>query len=82
MIDSLLGAEALALVEGAKQEIYLAAMLKQIIGHAGIKVICLTDNKSLADSLASVKQVHDKRLRLDNSVLENMLENNEINQIV
>ena len=82
VIDSVLGAEALALVEGAKQGIYLAAMLKQIIGHADIKVICLTDNKSLADSLASVKQVHDKRLRLDTSVLENMLENNEINQIV
>ena len=79
--DSTLTAETLALLEGAKTSIYLAAILKQIIGNANLKIKCFTDNKSLTDSLTSLKQVNDRRLRLEITVLRNMLEKEEITTV-
>ena len=69
------------LLEGRKISIYLVAILKQIFGEADLKIICFSDNKSLTDSLTSLKQVNDKRLRLETTVLRNMLEKEEIIQV-
>ena len=43
--------------------------------------MCFTDNKSLTDSLTSLKQVNDRRLRLEITVLRNMLEKEEITTV-
>ena len=39
------------------------------------------DNKSLVESLSSYKQVKDRRLRLDTTILENMVARDEIDKI-
>jgi len=79
--DSTLTAETLALLEGAKTSIYLAAILKRIFNKADLKIICFSDNKSLTDSLTSLKQVKDKSLRIETVVLGNMLDREEITQV-
>ena len=79
--DSTLTAETLALLEGAKTSIYLAAILKRIFNKADLKIICFSDNKSLTDSLTSLKQVKDKSLRLETVVLGNMLDREEIAEV-
>ena len=79
--DSTLTAETLALLEGAKISIYLAAILKQILRIENLKIFCFSDNKSLTDSLTSLKQVKDRSLRLETVVLGNMLEREDITQV-
>jgi len=77
--DSTLTAETLALLEGAKTSIYF--ILKRIFNKADLKIICFSDNKSLTDSLTSLKQVKDKSLRIETVVLGNMLDREEITQV-
>ena len=79
--DSTLTAETLALLEGAKISIYLAAILKQILRIENLKIFCFSDNKSLTDSLTSLKQVKDRSLRLETVVLGNMLDREDITQV-
>ena len=79
--DSTLTAETLALLEGAKISIYLAAIFKQILGDVKLNIKCFTDNKSLSDSLVSLKQVKDHRLRLEATVLRQMLQREEIMEV-
>ena len=79
--DSTLTAETLALLEGAKISIYLAAIFKQILGDVKLNIKYFTDNKSLSDSLVSLKQVKDHRLRLEATVLRQMLQREEIMEV-
>ena len=79
--DSTLTAETLALLEGAKVSIYLAAIFKQIFRIEKLKINCFSDNKSLTDSLTSLKQVKDRSLRLETVVLGNMLEREDITKV-
>ena len=79
--DSTLTAETLALLEGAKVSIYLAAIFKQIFRIEKVKINCFSDNKSLTDSLTSLKQVKDRSLRLETVVLGNMLQREDITQV-
>ena len=72
----------MALVEGAGTAVYMAGIIKELIGNVNIKILCYTDNKSLVESLYSSKQVNDRRLRLDVSVIENMLARGEISRVI
>ena len=82
VVNSTLAAETMALVEGAGTAVYMAGILKQLIGNVDVKILCYTDNKSLVESLLSSKQVNDRRLRLDINVIENMLARGEITKVI
>ena len=74
VVKSTLAAETMALLEGAEAGVYLATILKEVLGSNRATVSCITDNKSLVDSLYSTKRVDDKRLRIDMAVLMDMIE--------
>ena len=42
----------------------------------------MTDNKSLHDALLSSKQVNDQRLRIDISVVDDMLARSELERVI
>ena len=70
----------MALLEGAEASIYIAAILKQL--GCGVSINCVTDNKSLYDALKSSKQVEDKRLRIDISVMDDLLAKKEVDRVL
>ena len=82
VVNSTLAAETMALVEGAGTAVYMAGIIKELIGNVNIRILCYTDNKSLVESLYSSKQVNDRRLRLDVNVIENMLARGEISRVI
>ena len=83
VVKSSLAAETMALLEGAEASFYIATILKQLVGPSSdIKVQCFTDNKSLEAALCSSKQVEDKRLRMDISVIDDMLARSEIEKVI
>ena len=47
-----------------------------------LPITAITDNKSLYDAVHSTKSMEDKRLRVDVSVLRDMLHRKEISDIV
>ena len=81
VVDSTLAAETVALHEGAKNSIYLATMIKQVLPNIITKVICITDNKSLVDALSSTKMAKDRWLRLNILGIKSMLEKGEIDSV-
>ena len=81
VVDSTLAAETLALHDGAKFSIYLAAVLKDMIKGAKIKIKCITDNKSLVDALHSAKMLKDRWLRLHIQGISSMLEKGEVDSV-
>ena len=74
VVKSTLAAETMALLEGAETGLYLGKILEEVLGLKNIAVSCITDNRSLVESLYSTKKVEDKRLRIDMAVLVQMLE--------
>ena len=80
VVKSTLAAETMALLEGAEAAVYIAGIMKQLIGK-DMKIHCFTDNKSLHEALGSSKQVEDKRLRIDISVLDDMLARGEVEKV-
>ena len=64
MAHSTLTAETLALCDAIDAVINLRDMLHEIIGHKLI-IRCFVDNKSLVDSVKSLKNPQEKRLRTD-----------------
>ena len=82
VVKSTLAAETMALLEGAEASIYILGMLKQLLSDCEIKIQCMTDNKSLYEALLSSKQVEDKRLRIDISVLDDLLARSEIEKVL
>ena len=82
VVKSTLAAETMALLEGAEASIYILGILKQLLSKNTIKMQCMTDNKSLYEALLSSKQVEDKRLRIDISVLDDLLGRSEIEKVL
>ena len=80
-MKSTLAAEALALLDGASAAVYLSNILQEISGCNSIPIKCFVDNQSLVEALSSYKMVDDRRLRIDISVLKNMLENEELKEV-
>ena len=81
VVDSTLAAETLALKDGAKTAIYLAAIIKDMFKYAKIKVKCITDNKSLVDALYSERMLKDKWLRLHILGISDMIEKGEVDKV-
>ena len=81
-MKSTLVAETLSLLDAAENGVYLAGLLKTILGtQCEIPVICLVDNKSLVDSLESTTLVGDRSLRINLAVLRDMMAKGEIGSV-
>ena len=81
MVKLTLAAETLSLVDGASTAMYLSRILREISSCGNIPVKCFVDNRSLVEALSSYKSVDDKRLRIDISVLKDMLHNVELQEM-
>ena len=81
VVKSTLSAETMALLEGAEAAVYMSGIIQQLTGTDAMRICCLTDNKSLCEALSSSKQIEDKRLRIDISVLDDMRARGEIDTV-
>ena len=80
VVKSTLDAETLALVEGAEVCFYIQRIVAEMV-NTELKINCSVDNKSLVDALHSTKSIDDRRLRIDISILKEMLAKHEINEV-
>ena len=82
IVKSSLGAETLALVEGADTAYYLSKLLSEIIIHRPImKTIvrdCYTDSRSFCDNIPTNNPTSDRRLRVDMAATRQLIERDEI----
>ena len=83
VVKSTLGAESLALVESMEQCFLIKTILKDILdlGDDVLPIICVTANKSLAQSAYSTKTLCDKKLKIDMCIIRDMLSKKEISEI-
>ena len=84
VVNSTIAAECLAALDAAETSVLIRATLKEYIDstselHVPISVMC--DNKSLVEAIHSSTMVENKRLQIDISVLRDMLQNQEINEL-
>ena len=83
-VSSTLSAETLALNDALDDAVYLKCLISEIyhdnVRESKIPILAYTDNKSLAESLRSTKQVQEKRLRIDIAEVQRMLESEESQQ--
>ena len=80
VVKSTLASETLAAVEAVDMAYYLGKMLSQILYNKEKKmtVELYVDNHSLYDNVYSVKNVSEKRLRIDLAILKEMIQNGEV----
>ncbi len=83
IVRSTLAAEALSLVDGLENAIYLRRLISELTGKAAdsIKIKAITDNRSCVDAVMSTSLIDDKRLRIEIGMLKCMLKERVINQI-
>ena len=55
--------------------------MQEISSCKSIPVKCFVDNRSLVEALSSYKQVDDRHLRIDISVLKDMLSAEELKEV-
>ena len=73
VVESAMGAETMALLEGAEYCMLLKALIKEITSF-DIPLVCISDNKSLVDAMQSTSVIEDKHLCIDICALRQMLE--------
>ena len=79
VVRSTLAAETLAFINGSETGIYLSELFTEIYGlKSKINIKGITDNKSLFETSNTTKNVDDKRLRVEISMIRQMLERKEI----
>ena len=76
---STLAAEAMSLVEGLEECLYLKEVMKEL-GFV-LPIVAFVDNKSLQDSIYSSKLVDDKRLRIDIASLQQLCALNKVEEV-
>ena len=81
VVHSTLAAETLALVDLAESAYYIVKILEDIGVARDISVKCFVDNKSLVDSLRSIKEVDNKYLRISMASLKEMITKGEISSV-
>ena len=81
VVKSTLAAETLALLDGAEAAFFIASIITEICMVPPLKIYCNIDNKSLLEALYSSKLVDDQRLRIDISVLQDMITKKEITSV-
>ena len=82
VVKSTIAAETLALVEGADNAFLLSKLLAEIIYNKKkdhLPIECRIDNRSLFQAAHSTNTLNDKRLRIEMSIVREMLERKEIN---
>ena len=81
VVKSTLAAETLSFVEGCDMGILLSRMVSEIVsGVSGstIPVTCMTDNKSLYEAAHTSNVISDTRLRIEMSIVREMIEREEV----
>ena len=73
VVKSAMGAETITLLEGGEYCMLLKALIKEITSF-DIPLVCISDNKSLADAMQSTSVTEDKHLFIDICALRQMLE--------
>ena len=80
VVKSAMGAETMALLEGAEHALLIKAIIYEI-SCVELPLVCLCDNKSLVTSVKSTKLIEDKRLYIDICALRQMLQKREISEL-
>ena len=83
IVASSLAAECLALQDGSGSAFYLKSLIEEIF-ESSVKempVCCITDNKSLVETVHSSNTLEDKRLIVDIAMMREKLRNKEIASI-
>ena len=75
IVNSRLATEPLALFDCAEAVVYVAKLLSESLNKSvsSFPVKCFVDNKSLVESMYSTKAVENEYLRINISVLRDML---------
>ena len=84
VVKSTLAAETLSLVEGVDNAILLSKLLAEVIynkPNSCLPVECRTDNKSLFQAAYTTTTLSDKRLRVEMSIVREMVERKEMKLI-
>ena len=79
VVKSAMAAETLVQVDSAEASLWIAFLLKEILGaKVSTKIECYTDSHQLYDAVHSIKSIQDKRLRIDVAILREMIERKEV----
>ena len=79
VVKSTLAAETLAAVEAVETGFLLTSILKELRNsQSSIDIECFTDNQSLFDTVHSINSIIDKRLRVDMTILREMIHKKEV----
>ena len=81
VVKSTLAAETLALVDGADNAFLLSKLLGEIIyneKNSRLPIECRTDNRSLFQAAHTTNTLSDKRLRIEMSIVREMIERGEL----
>ena len=83
VVNSTLGAECLALIEGAGASYYIRKILTEIlqIEDFDIPIECFIDSKNLHDAVKSTHSVTDPRVLVDICEIRDKIEKKEINKV-
>ena len=80
-----LGAESLALLEGAESSFMMKSFISEIYqlpSAESVEITCVTDNQSLHGAAYSTKTITDRRLKVDMCVVRDMRQRSEIQRIL
>ena len=77
VVKSTLAAECLTAVEAAEHGFTLQLIVDELQGFKP-EMFILSDNKSLVDTVCAIKNIEDKRLRIDVNILREMIDRKEI----
>ena len=82
VVRSTLGAEALSLVEGIEDAIYLKHILCELfVKRSDVVIDAFVDNRDVVDAIYSTKSVDDKRLRIDVAALKEYVSTGDVNSV-
>ena len=84
VVKSTHAAETLALVDAAEASVYYKNFIQEIVGvrHIGhLPILCKTDSAAVYGSVHSNTQILDKRLRIETSILRELLAKEEVASI-
>ena len=82
VVRSTLAAETLSLQEGLETGYYYREMLEDILGQErNFKIEAFVDNRGVIEAILSIRQVEDKRLRIDIAAMKESVQLQEVNRI-
>ena len=77
VVRSTIAAEALSLLDGIEDGIYMKQLLKELLG-IDIPIEAIVDNRSVVEAVHSTKLVEDKRLRIDVAAIQECLSSGDV----